>query len=176
MAKLVLTVIGDDQSGLVDALSGVVADHEGNWDTSQMARLAGKFAGIVLISVPDQKVAGLLESLEPLKKQGLLDITASDASSSPAEDESTVLSLELVGPDHPGIIHDISHALAACGVSIEELSTETSSAPMSGGQIFRATAKLRAPIGLTLQDLDETMDKLADELLVDIELTDEPTG
>ncbi len=170
MAKLVLTVIGDDQSGLVDALSGVVADHEGNWDTSQMARLAGKFAGIVLISVPDQKVAGLLESLAPLKNQGLLDITASDANAESAEVGSTVLSLELLGPDHPGIIHDISHALATLGVSIEELSTETFSAPMAGGQLFRATAKLRVPSGLTLEDLYETIDKLADELLVDIEL------
>lgn len=173
MANLVLTVIGDDQSGLVDALSGVVADHGGNWDTSQMARLAGKFAGIVLISVPDQKVEGLLESLQPLETQGLLDITVSEASSDPADDGSTLLSLELVGPDHPGIIHDISHALATRGVSIEELSTETSSAPMAGGQVFRATARLRAPSGLTLDALYETMDELADELLVDIELGDE---
>ena len=56
MATLVLTVIGDDQSGLVDVLSGVVSDHAGNWEKSHMARLAGKFAGIVMVTVPDQNV------------------------------------------------------------------------------------------------------------------------
>ncbi len=172
MANLVLTVIGDDQSGLVDALSGVVADHGGNWNTSQMARLAGKFAGIVLISVPDLKVPDLLESLRPLEAQGLLDITASEADASPDDDGSTLVTLDVVGPDHPGIIHDISHALATRGVSIEELSTETTDAPMAGGKLFTANAKLRSPAGLTLDELHETLDDVADQLFVDIELSD----
>ena len=44
MTTLVLTVIGDDRSGLVSALSGAIADHDGSWERSQLARLAGKFA------------------------------------------------------------------------------------------------------------------------------------
>ena len=47
MSRLVLTVIGDDRAGLVNALADVVSDHGGNWEHSQMAQLAGKFAGIV---------------------------------------------------------------------------------------------------------------------------------
>ena len=48
MPRLVLTVIGDDRSGLVEALANVVTNHGGNWEHSQMAELAGKFAGIVI--------------------------------------------------------------------------------------------------------------------------------
>ena len=53
MATLVLTVVGDDRPGLVDALSGVIAAHDGNWEQSRMAHLAQKFAGILLVQVPD---------------------------------------------------------------------------------------------------------------------------
>ena len=45
MATLVLTVIGDDRAGLVNALAEAVTAHGGNWERSQLAELAGKFAG-----------------------------------------------------------------------------------------------------------------------------------
>ena len=48
---LVLTVIGKDQPGLVEALADLIAQHEGSWDESRMARLAGHFAGVVQIHI-----------------------------------------------------------------------------------------------------------------------------
>ena len=79
MPTIVLTAIGDDQSGLVDALSGVIAKHGASWDRSHMSHLAGKFAGIVEVSVPAGKIDALLADLGPLEEKGLLDITASTA-------------------------------------------------------------------------------------------------
>ena len=76
MATLVLTVIGDDHAGLVRALSGVIANHGGNWETSRMSHLAGKFAGIVMVTVAEENADALVKDLEPLEAQGLLDITA----------------------------------------------------------------------------------------------------
>ena len=64
MATLGLTAIGDDHAGLVRVLSGVIADHNGNWETSRMAHLAGKFAGIVMVTVPDDHVAALIADLQ----------------------------------------------------------------------------------------------------------------
>ncbi len=78
MATLVLTVIGDDRAGLVNAVAQVVAGHGGNWERSQMAELAGKFAGIVLVTVPDNGVDELVAALEPLP--GMLDIMAQPGS------------------------------------------------------------------------------------------------
>ena len=48
---LVLTVIADDKPGLVETLAEVIADHKGNWLESSMSQLAGKFAGILRVSV-----------------------------------------------------------------------------------------------------------------------------
>ena len=60
MATLVLTLIGDDRAGLVNAVAEVVARHGGNWERSQMAELAGKFAGIVLVTEMTASTAMLL--------------------------------------------------------------------------------------------------------------------
>ncbi len=73
MAHLVLTVVGDDRAGLVQSLADAVASHGGNWETSELAELAGAFAGIVLVSVPDDRVDELTRALEGL--DGMLRVT-----------------------------------------------------------------------------------------------------
>jgi glycine cleavage system regulatory protein len=174
MATLVLTVIGDDRSGLVSALSGVIADHGGSWERSQMARLAGKFAGIVLVAVPDASAEALIAALGPLGAQGLLDVTVERGADGPAaSSDLTRLTLELVGADRPGIVHDISQALAARAVSIEELHTATREAPMVGGMLFEATATLLAPPSVPVAELQAVLEELANELMVDIALSAE---
>ncbi len=171
MATLVLTVIGDDRSGLVSALSGVIADHGGSWERSQMARLAGKFAGIVLVRVPDDRAESLIGELGPLATEGLLDVTVERGGVEPAGGDVTRLSLALVGADRPGIVHDISRALAARDVSIEELHTATREAPMVGGMLFEATATLLAPPTVPIADLQAVLEELANELMVDLSLS-----
>ncbi|MGK0277139.1 MAG: glycine cleavage system regulatory protein [Ilumatobacter sp.] len=174
MATMVLTVIGNDTSGLVDALADPIARHGGSWDRSHMARLAGQFAGIVVVSVPDDNVTALQASLDGLNAQGLLDVQVAIASSS-TEDVSSenVLRLELIGQDRPGIISEISAALATRNVSILELETNTSSAPMSGEPLFEAKATLRVPNELALDNLRETLEDIANELMVDLDLRPE---
>ena len=78
--------------------------------------------------------------------------------------------LALVGQDHPGIVHDIAHALAEHGVSIENLETETRSASMSGEPMFHASADLSAPPDADIETLSSTLEALANELMVDLDL------
>ncbi len=174
MATLVLTVIGDDRAGLVDALAGPIADHGGNWDRSHMARLAGKFAGIVVVTVADADVAGLTGELETLASQGVLDVRVAIASAEGPADGTPVARLHLVGQDRPGIVKEIAKALAARNVSIEELETTTASAPMSAEALFEATATLRLPAGLGTDELCGALEDIANELMVDLDLTEAP--
>ena len=53
MVPLVLTFVGDDRPGLVNAVSEKIAACGATWLESRSARLAGKFAGILLVSVPE---------------------------------------------------------------------------------------------------------------------------
>ena len=173
MATLVLTVIGDDRSGLVSALSGVIADHSGSWERSEMARLAGKFAGIVVVAVPEDRAEALIIDLGPLREQGLLDVSVERGSDSAPVIEATRLNLELVGADRPGIVYDISRVLAARQVGIENLRTATREAPMFGGMLFEASATLLAPPASPIAELQAVLEELANELMVDLSLSTE---
>lgn len=170
MARVVLTLIGDDQAGLVDALSEVIVAHGGNWEQSHLTQLAGKFAGIVLVTAPDASTDAFIADLEPLREQGLLDITAARATREERSDAVRRLSLHIVGVDQVGIVHDVSHTLASLGVSIENLETTTSSAPMSGETLFTADAVIAVPPSTSAEAVAEALERLAHQLMVDIEL------
>jgi glycine cleavage system regulatory protein len=172
MVTLVLTVIGDDRTGLVEALAAPIAAHGGNWDRSHMAHLAGKFAGIVVVSVPDEHSDELTAELGTLSARGLLDVTIAIAGHQPAVDDHGLFTLHLIGQDRPGIISEVARALAHHDVSIEELETSASSAPMSGELLFEATATLRVPADAEPADLRDHLESIANELMVDLDVTE----
>jgi glycine cleavage system regulatory protein len=171
VATFILTVIGDDRPGLVSAISAPINAHGASWERSQMSRLAGKFAGIVLVSVADARLDVLVADLEALNAQGL-HVTL-ERTDEPVEPESQRLHLELLGADHPGIVAEISASLAERQVSIEELSTDVLDAPMAGGTLFEARAVLRAPPSTSTDELRSMLEGLADELMVEIRLSDD---
>ncbi|MFP5252745.1 MAG: glycine cleavage system protein R [Actinomycetes bacterium] len=169
MATFILTAIGDDRPGLVSALSAPINEHGASWMRSQMSRLAGKFAGIVLVSLPDARLDSLTADLRALSAQGL-DVTI-ERTDEPAGHPSVQLHLELLGADHPGIVAEVSAALAEREVSIEELTTDVRDAPMAGGTLFEARAVLTAPPDADTESLRAVLEELADELMVEIRLS-----
>jgi len=169
MAAVVITLIGDDQAGLVDAVAATVARHNGNWDRSHLAELAGKFAGIVLVEVAESAVDAMLADLRQLEATGLLAITAERAGAPSDVEGVTHVTLELVGQDHVGIVHEISQLLARHQVSIDELETATAPAPQ-GGDLFIANAVLELPSGLSVDELRTALEAVTHDLMVDLDL------
>ncbi|MAG34608.1 MAG: hypothetical protein CL908_27380 [Deltaproteobacteria bacterium] len=167
---LVLTVIGEDRPGLVEELAGLISQHEGSWDESRMARLAGHFAGVVQIHLPEDRAEGLIGGLPGLALRGLqVNVVDSDWSLANVDHRDS-FRLELVGQDRPGIVREISSALAALGVSVQDLRTIVESAPMSGERLFRAQAELAPPTGVDLDAIRAALEQLADDMMVDVTL------
>ena len=166
--NLVLTVIADDKPGLVESLAHTIAINSGNWLESSMSQLAGKFAGILRVSVADDHAEKLIEALSGLSSEIKLIIEK-------AEDESSselarMVELNLVGNDRPGIIKEISAAVSALGINVERLNTECTPAPMSSDALFKAKAILEVPEGVALEQLQDRLEQLADDLIVEIEV------
>ncbi len=168
---LVMTVIGKDRTGLVESLASLVAAHGGNWLESRMCRLGGEFAGILRIHVPSEKQAALMQALNGLASQGLRVIACADETPSDAV-AGRLTTLEIVGHDRPGIVREITRALAGQGVNLEEFSSECLSAPMSGESLFKARARLQLPARCDAEALRQTLEKIASDLMVDISLAD----
>ncbi len=168
--SLILTAIGPDKPGLVELLSTTLAEHSANWQQSSMSRLAGQFAGILIASTDSDRVASLTTALEDLAQQGLSVNVVAESASGTAKTSGQALTLELIGHDKPGIVRDISRALAARNISVEELTTEVVSGSMSAEQLFKAQASLLIPQDADLDDLQDALEAIASDLMVDITL------
>jgi glycine cleavage system regulatory protein len=69
-------------------------------------------------------------------------------------------------------VHDISHALAKHRINVDELITECVQASMAGGDLFKAQAVLHVPLDVDEDALRDTLEGLANEIMVDISLDD----
>ena len=165
---LVMTVIGKDRTGLVETLARLVAEHDGNWLESRMCRLGGEFAGLLRVQVPANRRTALEQALAKVTD---LKIVIHADEMATASTPPVFATLEVVGADRPGIVREITRALAAQGVNVEELATECASAPMSGEPLFQARAKLRLPAGVTVGALNQSLGRAADELGLEFSLT-----
>jgi glycine cleavage system regulatory protein len=168
---LVMTVIGPDRTGLVESVARAVAENGGNWLESRMCRLGGEFAGILRVEIPEEKKPSLVVALEKLQQNGLQIVVRADQPvSNPAQGRQT--RLDIIGSDRPGIVREITSALARANVNVEEFSSEIVSAPMSGENLFKAAAKLQLPESCDLAALKKDLEKIAADLLVDVSLAE----
>ena len=166
---LALTVIANDRPGIVERIADVVTRAGGNWLESSMSRLAGKFAGILLVDIAEEGQGALLTALEQLQHQGIR-VTGEACSSLHAADGEHV-TLTVVGNDRPGIVGEISGILAKLQVNVEELNTHCEDAPMSSEILFRASATLQLPQDLDRGRLQQILESVSDDLMVELEQT-----
>lgn len=169
--SLVMTVIGPDRPGLVGSVAGLVTEHGGNWLESRMSRLGGQFAGILRVAVPADRETGLVAALRQLDARGLTVVVHPDQPSAPSP-AARVQVLEIVGQDRPGIVRQISQALARHQVNVEDLQTECASAAMSGETLFKAVARLSIPDTCNVAQLRQELEKIASDLIVEISFAD----
>lgn len=169
--SLVMTVIGQDRPGLVESVAGIVAEHGGNWLESRMSRLGGHFAGILRVEVPLESEAALVLQLKGLSSRGLTVVAHPDQIK-PEVAKARRNTLEIVGQDRPGIVRQISHALAEYGINVEELHTECGSAAMSGETLFKARATLSIPESRNIEEIRKKLEKIGEDLIVDVSLAE----
>ena len=147
----IVTFIGDDRPGLVESLSRVIESNRGNWLESRLSQLGGKFAGLVLVTLPNENGAALQAELKALSSTGL-SVRVTPAMTLPTSRRGRDITLTVIGPDRLGIAREISRALAQHEVNVVEMDSEVSSAPMSAELIFRARIDAEIPVSKEMLD------------------------
>ncbi|MEM6279006.1 MAG: ACT domain-containing protein [Verrucomicrobiota bacterium] len=165
---LIVSVVGPDRPGLVQDLSAVVTEAGGNWEGSRLMQLAGQFAGMVHVVIPQASLPQLEASLSGLEERGLRVsvIHAGDESADMAETGKKI-QLEVVGQDRSGIVAAISESLASLGVNVIELATDCKPAAWSGETHFFTEATVSLPPELEEDDLRKQIESIADDLMVE---------
>ncbi|MEO6654408.1 MAG: ACT domain-containing protein [Ilumatobacteraceae bacterium] len=156
MIELVLTIIGRDRAGVVASLADVVRFHDGNWKRSELAEIAGTFAGVVVVAIANDRVDEFLTNLLVLRDQGL-HVTAQQVEEPTVAPDADEVRLRLTGDDRPGVVHGISTAISELGISISRLGTVTDLPGEDGGKRFEMTAQLTVPVGA---DVDAVLDSI----------------
>jgi glycine cleavage system regulatory protein len=166
--RVLISFYSEDRPGVVEALSAVLDEQGGNWLDSQLSRLGGRFAGIVLAEVPAAQREHLAEGLQSLAAEGV-SATLSDC----GEDDAPhypMRRVTVLGPDRPGIVRELTRALRGAGFNVQRLETSVETAAMSGEPLFRAEADIELLSGCRLDELEWELDAMAERMTLDIDI------
>lgn len=165
----IVSFIGDDRPGLVEELSAVIEAAGGNWQESRLSQLGGKFAGLVLVTLPAGRDNALEADLKTLSASGIsVRVTPTDATVS--LESARRIKLSVMGPDRPGIVLEISRALASRRFNVVEMDSEVVSAPMSAEPLFRALIEAEIAPEAQVDELSASLDDIGNEMALEIDL------
>ena len=169
---LVMTLVGPDQTGIVDQVTKRVLEYDGNVEESRMVRLGGEFAMLLLISVPARQIKKITLALSDLEHGGFQVFTRqTDPEKTTPYDGWLSYRVTVSGADYEGIIHSITHFLAEQRINVEIMDTNTAAAPMSGTFLFTMTAIIVVPPELTYHSWRDRLDEMSDTMNVHIEVS-----
>lgn len=165
--EIVLSIIADDHPGIVQTLADTIGGHGGNWLDSSMSHLSGKFAGIVLLEVSEQRERELEDALRALDQREM-HVTFERTTPVEAQPYHFVM-VNIVANDRPGIVGEISDLLARYEINIEALSTSVADTPLSSGHLFKARFQANLPDSMSYDDLQRVLESASDDLMVELE-------
>jgi glycine cleavage system regulatory protein len=150
-------------------MSAVVERCQGNWLDSRLARLGGRFAGVLHVQIPVAQQAPLRHALADLEARAGISASMTTAGEAPTS-ASVSKTLTVLGPDRPGIVHELTRALNEDGFNVLSMTTSVEGAPMSGEPLFRAEAVIEVPEASRLDSLAAKLDAMAEAMTLEIDL------
>jgi glycine cleavage system transcriptional repressor len=163
MSRFAVAVFGRDRPGIVAAITRVLADSGCNLEDTSMTILRGHFAMMLVVAGPAARTAQELErGLELVA--GRLDLQVSVR---PVADEVTITGdrgmryvAAVYGADRPGLVAQVSEALAAREVNIVDLQTRVIGEP---DPVYAMHFELQVPSGQAAQ-VEADLHAVADAL------------
>lgn len=163
MQNIIISFISLDRPGLVDAISNVVRQHNGNWKSSSLHHMSGFFSGSIEIAVATDKSAQLVGALKEIN--GLESIIKIADNAQNVKQPSIIL--ELTANDREGIIQEVSSVIHKQGGNLLKVVSKTEIAAHSGQELFKAKVTV-AVDGQQIDELIDAIECLADDLIVDV--------
>jgi glycine cleavage system transcriptional repressor len=166
-SHLVLTAVGPDRPGLVNAISQLLRDAGANLEDSRMAILGGEFALLVLVAGTEAAIAGVEQRTAQLESElGLKLLTK--RTKPELKKNYLPYAMRVSGVDRPGIVYAVSELIARHGINVASLESRVSYAPLSGTPLFSLEADLQVPSEVALTELRKKIAVLSEEENLDV--------
>lgn len=170
MKQLVISAVGTDRPGLVDRLSQTLADFQANIADSRMVNLRGRFALIMLAEVADDRVDDLRDRLPAAGESVGLSVSIADADAGDDARPGVPYRIRTYAMDQVGLVHQITHALSAMNINIEDLTTRLEHGPHTGTPLFSMEMVVTVPTDVQLQQMRENLEGLCAKLNCDLDI------
>jgi len=164
----VLTAMGTDRVGIAEELSETLESRQCNIEESKMAVLGNQFAVIMLMKGPAGEIDKLLNGEESWEHIAGITVQVQPTSVKDNPERGLSYLVETVSLDSPGIVHAITHVLRENSINVEDLDTETLSAPFTGSPMFTMSIRVTVPSGVSPGSIREKLQKIAAERDLDI--------
>ncbi len=170
--QLVISAIGSDRPGIVNALSQLIVQNNGNIDDSRMTVLGGEFAIILLISASLNELKTIEQVLKQQANYLELNIitkqTDGDALPHSVSVEKKIpYIVEVLAMDNPGIVYQLADFFSSREINIQSLQTDRYPAPHTGTQMFAIEMIITVPQSIIINDLREDFLNLCDDMNLD---------
>ncbi len=170
-----LSAIGKDRPGIVAEVAGLIFECGGNLEDSSMTRLGEQFALLILLSGSGEEFQYRLSTgvkrLEWEKRLSIFLMPVEELEEGAKRKENfEAYELTTAGMDRMGIVYRVSRLLADQGINIADMHTRATPSPESGTPIFTMRILLEVPAGVSTRDLLEQLNRLGEELAIDIQL------
>jgi len=170
--RFVLTLTGTDRIGLVEHVTELILECDGDVQASRMARLGGEFAMLMLVSIPDANTEQLSRNMENLVRESFkVSVTETEADVIAERKDWQSYLIEVRGANHEGIIHEIAEHLSEQEINIESIDTNVVPEPMSGAPLFTMEAIIVVPPDLPEHTWQDELEEVADRLNVELQVS-----
>jgi len=170
MIFVLLSISGHDRPGIVRDVSEALLELDANIEDSSMTALRGRFAMMLIVSLPEGAKLGELKAvLADLEQRTGLSvqsqpITEDEAHHAPPEPDHVVT---VSGADKPGIVYDVTACLGGLGISVVDLSTRLAVGENREPVYMMA---LEVAAGRQVEVMRQQLTEVASRLQVDIEI------
>ena len=131
MNRIIITEIGKDRPGLVNKITSIISNNNGNIENSKMIKIDDQFAIIINFSLSGD-TSNIESELDLIKKLSFFTKKTGKSESLNKIDKNYLIK----GADDQGIIDTISNYFRDNEINITEINTFVESAPTTGSPLF----------------------------------------
>jgi len=169
LSNILLSISGHDRPGIVCDVAEALEHLNVNIEDSSMTALRGRFTMMLIVRLPEQislsELKAALAELEQRTRLSVQSQTISDeeASAPPLEPDHVIT---VHGADKVGIVHSVTAALAALGISVVDVSTQ--SRESDDGNIYMMVLEVAA--GEQSAAMASALAEVADQVGIEVDV------
>ncbi len=165
--QLVISAIGTDRPGIVNELSQLIVQNNGNIDDSRMTVLGGEFAIILLISGSKDELSKIEQTLQQEADRLKLNILSKHTRPEGQAEQQLPYVVEVLAMDNPGIVYKLADFLSSRNINIQSMQTERYPAPHTGTPMFAIEMIITIPQSIIINELRDDFLDLCEDMNLD---------